>query len=175
MPRRWPSRRSRRRDRARSRSSPRPGRRPGSTGSRISSPGASRGSCGGATGFRPGIDDDGNVFVAETEEEARAQAGDRPLRRDEDVLDTWFSSALWPFATLGWPEETARPQAPLPQRRADLRLRHHLLLGCPDGDAGLRVHEERAVEDALPPRPGPRRARARRCPSRRATRSTRSA
>src|SRR5688572_13135525 len=50
--------------------------------------------------------DDGSVFVAETEEEAKAQAGGRPLRRDEDVLDTWFSSALWPFATLGWPEET---------------------------------------------------------------------
>ncbi len=50
--------------------------------------------------------EDGNVFVAETEEEARKQAGDRPLRQDEDVLDTWFSSALWPFATLGWPEQT---------------------------------------------------------------------
>jgi valyl-tRNA synthetase len=49
--------------------------------------------------------EDGAVFVAETEEDARAQAG-RPLRQDEDVLDTWFSSALWPFATLGWPEET---------------------------------------------------------------------
>ena len=51
-------------------------------------------------------DDQGNVFVAETKEEARAEAGDRPLRRDNDVLDTWFSSALWPFGTLGWPEET---------------------------------------------------------------------
>jgi valyl-tRNA synthetase len=51
-------------------------------------------------------DDQGNVFVAETEEEAQREAGDRPLRRDEDVLDTWFSSALWPFATLGWPQET---------------------------------------------------------------------
>jgi len=50
--------------------------------------------------------DDGNVFVAETEEEAKAQAGGKALRQDEDVLDTWFSSALWPFATLGWPEET---------------------------------------------------------------------
>jgi valyl-tRNA synthetase len=49
-------------------------------------------------------DDSGNVFVAETEAEAWQQAGDRPLRRDPDVLDTWFSSALWPFATLGWPE-----------------------------------------------------------------------
>ncbi len=51
-------------------------------------------------------DDQGNVFVAEIEEEARREAGDRPLRRDPDVLDTWFSSALWPFATLGWPERT---------------------------------------------------------------------
>ncbi len=51
-------------------------------------------------------DDQGNVFVAETEEEAQREAGNRPLRRDEDVLDTWFSSALWPFATLGWPDDT---------------------------------------------------------------------
>ena len=51
-------------------------------------------------------DDSGNVFVGETEEEAQRQAGNRPLRRDADVLDTWFSSALWPFATLGWPDET---------------------------------------------------------------------
>ncbi len=49
---------------------------------------------------------DGQVFVAETEAEALAQAGDLPLTRDEDVLDTWFSSALWPFGTLGWPEQT---------------------------------------------------------------------
>ncbi len=51
-------------------------------------------------------DEDGNVFVAETEQEAQAEAGDKPLRRDEDVLDTWFSSALWPFATLGWPDQS---------------------------------------------------------------------
>ncbi|WP_395623171.1 valine--tRNA ligase [Sphingomonas daechungensis] len=50
--------------------------------------------------------DDGSVFVAETEEDAKAAAGGKALRQDEDVLDTWFSSALWPFATLGWPEET---------------------------------------------------------------------
>jgi valyl-tRNA synthetase len=51
-------------------------------------------------------DDQGNVFVAETEEGASGQAGGRPLCRDPDVLDTWFSSALWPFATIGWPEQT---------------------------------------------------------------------
>src|SRR5205085_753538 len=49
--------------------------------------------------------DDGSVFVAESEEEARALAGGQVLRQDEDVLDTWFSSALWPFATLGWPDD----------------------------------------------------------------------
>jgi len=54
---------------------------------------------------------DGSIFVAATEAEARATAADHygrvhPLTRDEDVLDTWFSSALWPFSTLGWPEET---------------------------------------------------------------------
>ena len=52
------------------------------------------------------FDDEGKVYVAETEEAAREQAGNKPLRQDEDVLDTWFSSALWPFATLGWPEQT---------------------------------------------------------------------
>jgi valyl-tRNA synthetase len=52
-------------------------------------------------------DDDGKVYVAESEAEAQAQAGESvTLRRDPDVLDTWFSSALWPFATLGWPEQT---------------------------------------------------------------------
>ncbi|QIQ86904.1 valine--tRNA ligase [Erythrobacter sp.] len=51
---------------------------------------------------------DGEVFVAETYEEAQAMAGEGvALQQDEDVLDTWFSSALWPFATLGWPEESA--------------------------------------------------------------------
>jgi valyl-tRNA synthetase len=54
---------------------------------------------------------DGKIFVAETEDEAKREARelygrDEPLRQDEDVLDTWFSSALWPFSTLGWPENT---------------------------------------------------------------------
>jgi valyl-tRNA synthetase len=53
---------------------------------------------------------DGEAIVAETEDEARALAraryGDVELRRDPDTLDTWFSSALWPFSILGWPERT---------------------------------------------------------------------
>lgn len=51
-------------------------------------------------------DEDGNPYVAESEAEAQAMAGNKALVRDPDVLDTWFSSALWPFGTLGWPEET---------------------------------------------------------------------
>jgi valyl-tRNA synthetase len=49
---------------------------------------------------------DGHVTCAETTPEACAECGKHELTRDEDVLDTWFSSALWPFATLGWPDET---------------------------------------------------------------------
>jgi valyl-tRNA synthetase len=52
-------------------------------------------------------DADGTIFVAESEAEAVKQAGGKTLTRDPDVLDTWFSSALWPFSTLGWPDETA--------------------------------------------------------------------
>ncbi|WP_298163154.1 valine--tRNA ligase [Brevundimonas sp.] len=51
-------------------------------------------------------DADGNIYVAETEAEAVEQAGGKALTQDEDVLDTWFSSALWPFSTMGWPEKT---------------------------------------------------------------------
>jgi valyl-tRNA synthetase len=49
---------------------------------------------------------DGHLTVAETEPEACAECGSRELAQSEDVLDTWFSSALWPFATLGWPDDT---------------------------------------------------------------------
>jgi valyl-tRNA synthetase len=51
-------------------------------------------------------DEAGRIYVARSEEEARAKAGGAKLRRDEDVLDTWFSSALVPFTSLGWPERT---------------------------------------------------------------------
>jgi len=56
-------------------------------------------------------DEDGQVYVAESEAEAQAQAGNKRLARDTDVLDTWFSSALWPFATLGWPNSSPLPLA----------------------------------------------------------------
>ena len=52
-------------------------------------------------------DDAGNVHVGRNEAEVRAKVGDIPLRRDNDVLETWFSSALWPISTMGWPNADA--------------------------------------------------------------------
>jgi valyl-tRNA synthetase len=51
-------------------------------------------------------DEEGNVYVARNEADAQAKAPGKTLRREEDVLDTWYSSALVPFSTLGWPDET---------------------------------------------------------------------
>jgi valyl-tRNA synthetase len=51
-------------------------------------------------------DEDGHVYVARNEAEAQAKAPGKTLKRDEDVLDTWYSSALVPFSTMGWPEKT---------------------------------------------------------------------
>ncbi len=56
-------------------------------------------------------DNNGNMFIAKDEEEAKKLAKEKngkdvDLRQEEDVLDTWFSSALWPFSTMGWPEDT---------------------------------------------------------------------
>ena len=59
-------------------------------------------------------DKDGNIYVAEDETSARAKYkldNNIELKQDEDVLDTWFSSALWPFSTLGWPEQTSELKA----------------------------------------------------------------
>ncbi|WP_107929107.1 valine--tRNA ligase [Neisseria animaloris] len=59
-------------------------------------------------------DSDGRVYVARNQEEAEKLAGKSGLTRDEDVLDTWFSSAMVPFSTLGWPSETEELNAFLP-------------------------------------------------------------
>lgn len=59
-------------------------------------------------------DEDGNITVAHNLEEAQKLSGKTDLRQDEDVLDTWFSSALWPFSTLGWPDETQELKTFLP-------------------------------------------------------------
>lgn len=59
-------------------------------------------------------DEEGNEYCAATEEEAIAASGGKALRRDPDVLDTWFSSGLWPIGTLGWPENTEELQKYFP-------------------------------------------------------------
>ena len=96
------------------------GCRPTTTGSTTSRTGASRASCGGAIAFRRGTTTPDNIYVARNEADARAQAlrklGRDPgtLTQDDDVLDTWFSSALWCHSTLGWPEDTPELQTFLP-------------------------------------------------------------
>jgi valyl-tRNA synthetase len=79
---------------------------------------------------------------------APRQAGySGPLTRDEDVLDTWYSSALVPFSTLGWPDKTHRA-GPVPaQQRARHRLRHHLLLGRPDDHDDDALHRQVPFRD----------------------------
>ena len=128
---------------------------------------------------------DGKVFVAEHEDEVIADAlahytenGEitvqdgrdiavdparraafvvQYLTRDEDVLDTWFSSALWPFSTLGWPDKTPEARALLSDLDAGHRLRHHLLLGRPHDDDGPPFHEGYALQGHLHPPARPRR------------------
>ncbi|KZY27572.1 MULTISPECIES: valine--tRNA ligase [unclassified Sulfitobacter] len=60
------------------------------------------------------FDEDGNEYCAATEAEAQAKAPGKTLTRDPDVLDTWFSSGLWPIGTLGWPEQTEALQKYFP-------------------------------------------------------------
>ena len=82
---------------------------------------------------------DGHVTVEETEPAACAECGSAELTRETDVLDTWFSSALWPFATLGWPDETPGPAHVLSRRPADDGARDHPPLGEPDDLRGPRA------------------------------------
>ena len=90
-------------------------------------------------------DADGTVFVAEDEDAARVLAGGKDLTRDPDVLDTWFSSALWPFGTLGWPEGLEPP----PAGEGD----HAQHGGGVDGQAGGRANPSTA-SGGPPPRAG---------------------
>ena len=105
---------------------------------------------------------DGEVFVAHDEAEAGAKAekhygAPTELTRDEDVLDTWFSSALWPFSTLGLARQDASARHLLSDLDAGHRLRHHLLLGRPHDDDGARIHRPGTLQHRLCPRARPRR------------------
>ena len=81
------------------------------------------------------------------------------LEQDPDIFDTWFSSGLWPFSTLGWPDETPDSGPVLSDLGHGDRLRHHLLLGRPDDDARHPPDRPGAVPHGLPVGADPRPAR----------------
>ena len=92
---------------ARSSSCPTASPRPTSTGCTTSATGASPASSGGATASRPGTATTAATSPSPREDATECEAcHSKNIEQDPDVLDTWFSSALWPFSTLGWPEET---------------------------------------------------------------------
>ena len=85
------------------------------------------------------------------------RAGLGARRRTRTCSTPGSRSALWPFSTLGWPEQTPRAQDVLPDVRDGDRVRHHLLLGGPDDDDGPALHEGGALPHRLPARDGARR------------------
>ncbi len=100
----------------------------------------------------------GDVIVARTTPAACPRCGGA-LRPETDILDTWFSSALWPFSTMGWPEETTDLKAFYPTDVLITGSRHHLLLG------GAHDHDGDEVHGGHPVQAGPhQRHRARRQP-----------
>ena len=104
-------------------------------------------------------DADGSVHVSRTDLAECPKCGG-PLRQDPDVLDTWFSSGLWPFSTLGWPEETPELKTFYPTDVPHHGLRHPLLLGRAHDHAGHALHGRRPVPRRVHPRDRPRRRRA---------------
>ncbi len=128
----------------------------GCTRSRI---GASAASCGGDTAYRPGT----TPTAAGTSRAAKPRPAPRtastrqtPLRQDDDVLDTWFSSALWPFSTQGWPRRNSRAANLLSDLGAGHGLRHHFLLGRPHDHDGPEIHGRSAVPRSVRARTDPR-------------------
>ena len=150
------------------------GRRPTSNGCATSSRGAFRASFGGAIGFRLGTgrtDTSSSRKAKAPRRRRRASITARTSRctQDEDVLDTWFSSGAVAVLDARLAAEDAGAEAVLPDLHPRHRARHHLLLGRADDDARAALHEGSSVPRSLHPRPGARRARARRCRSPRAT------
>ncbi len=116
----------------------------------------------------------GWLVCAETDLRGDELGPGHALVQDPDVLDTWFSSALWPHSTLGWPDETPELAKYLSDQRAVDGPRHHHALGCADGDLRPVQPRRRAVPRRLHPPDHPGWAGASGCRSRRATASTRS-
>ena len=103
---------------------------------------------------------DGHTTVAVDEPPACAECGSTELERESDVLDTWFSSALWPYATLGWPDETPELARYYPGRRQLHRPRDHPPLGQPDDLDGARGARRCALHRLDHPLDRPRSRRA---------------
>ncbi len=89
-------------------------------------------------------EDCGKMIVSNNTPE-KCECGSGKFKQDEDVLDTWFSSGLWPFSTLGWPEKTADLEYFYPTKRFDNRLRYNILLGCPYDNGRFRMHGRKTV------------------------------
>ncbi len=92
---------------------------------------------------------DGHITVAVSAPAACAECASTELRQDEDVLDTWFSSALYPFATLGWPEQTPELARYYPGHVAHDRARHHLPLDRADDLLRMSSSSERSRSRTL--------------------------
>ena len=154
--RRWPRRPATRCATAGCRSCRRRSSSATSTGSTTCTTGASAASCGGGTASRSGT----HPTAPSRSASARTRPPPAGWTQDPDVLDTWFSSGLWPFSTLGWPDETADLDRFYPTIAAGHRLRHRLLLGRPDDDVQpVRDGRAAAVQRGAAARPGARQVR----------------
>jgi hypothetical protein len=125
---------------------PNSGRRPTSSGCSTSRTGASPARSGGDTASRPGTAGLRRDRRGQGGRRSAARSAARALRQETDVLDTWFSSALWPFSTMGWPE---RPELRTfyPTSVPGDRLRHPLFLGGPHDDDGAALHGRGPLRD----------------------------
>ena len=90
-------------------------------------------------------DDCGEMSASRTDLEKCPKCGSTHIHQDEDALDTWFSSALWPFSTMGWPDNTELLKQFYPTQRACNRLRYYFLLGCAHADYGHGIYEGNSV------------------------------
>jgi valyl-tRNA synthetase len=103
----------------------------------------------------PLIPSDAAVIVAKTIPATCPKGHSDALVQDPDVLDTWFSSALWPFSTLGWPKQTPELKSLLPDIHTGHRARHSVFLGRAHDHDGPEVHGRGSLPRRVYPCPGP--------------------